>query len=485
MSLIDQNLLSSTAASSAQYSASSSVRRNASSDKGFSDVFDKTSSRDSRTDYSRNDERNQTVNDDDQRRARDTSNDEASEASSARDSSGTENAKAAKTDEKPADTDAAEQNVRSDDEQAALKEALADLKNLDEDQIDELAAKLGMDADELAAALEELATAAADQVSGEATGVQEEDNIAALFRLLLGQKKTEGENRDTSGATSEDSADDETLKADDDNLADDITELLNALTRNENMQDDAMDGDDDAGSGASTFRFERADGKGVPVELQIGGQDEGADLESGKASSKVETVTVLDSRRYLAPADINATNLLNGMTGDKTWTAAMKTAAAGQVPVPPPEKVVAEVNTLKIQMHPQDLGTVTATLKLKGDDLIVNMSVHSAEAYSQLSADKDKIMQSLKAQGFSVDQINISFTASPERGVQQSASSQQHQDGQQMQGGANGDAARQEQQDGNRRQQSNGQNTIQTVEDMAAANTGNSAGNRDAGQIYL
>ncbi|MCO6187111.1 flagellar hook-length control protein FliK [Rhizobium sp. L1K21] len=493
MSRIDQNLLSSTAASNVQYSTSSSARRSAAGDTGFGEVFEKTAVREKRSDYSRDDERRQTsVNDDDRQRSpREASNDDtpkAERAERARDSEADTGAAA-----KPQD-DKASADAGKTDEPDNLKKALADLKNLDEEDIDRLAEKLGVSAEELSAALEELTNAAAEAApaNGGATSAQgetagtEEDNIAALFRLLLGQKKADGEKTDADKLAGDKTTDGdgETAKADDDSLADDIAELLHALSGNGAMQDNASDQDDDAASGGTTFRFERADGKGVPVEMQIGGLEDGADLETGQNAGKVETVTVLDSRRYLAPADINATNIVGGMTGDKTWTSVLKTVSTAQVPVIPPEKMVAEVNTLKIQMHPQDLGTVTATLKLKGDDLIVNMSVHTAEAYSQLNADKDKIMQSLKSQGFSVDQINIQLTAAPDK-VQQSASSQQHQDGQQMQGGANGNAARQEQQDGNRRQQSNGQNSFQPAEDLAKVNADSGNGARGAGQIYL
>ena len=80
-------------------------------------------------------------------------------------------------------------------------------------------------------------------------------------------------------------------------------------------------------------------------------------------------------------------------------------------------------------MNPHDLGTVTATLRLIGDELHVHLTVETRAAYRQLSEDSKGMLDALKAHGFSVDQltINISSTADAEqqKGQQNAATGQQ------------------------------------------------------------
>ncbi len=486
MRVLEQNLLSTLSATSPNQSPSVS-RRSADDGSNFGEVYKKTATeknRDNEQASSRKSKEASDKNDNDNKQV------EAKDAAPEKSAVDDANAGA-----KNADSRAGDSGSKVADKKALLK-ALSDFNNMSGDDLQNLAEDLGLNADDLKAALEELAksvqAASSEADAGILSDVDliEEDSIAALFKLLLGQKKV-SEHADADKTNTGESTDGEEGKQGavdaDAKSVDDIADLLKALSAEMKVQaDDQAQKPNAHGEAPKTFRFERADGKGVPVEMQIGGQSTGDALESGNAS-KVETVTVLDARRYLAPVDVNATNIVSNMAGDKGWASAMKTAASNHVATMAPEKTITEVNTLKIQMHPADLGTVEATLRLKGDDLVVNMKVHTAEAYNQLNVDKDKIIQSLKAQGFSVDHINIQLTAAPDRGVQQSAASQQQQDGQQMQGGANGEAARQGQQDGSQRQQSGNQDTFQAVDDLVPA--GGDVARDDSkagpGQIYL
>ena len=58
-------------------------------------------------------------------------------------------------------------------------------------------------------------------------------------------------------------------------------------------------------------------------------------------------------------------------------------------------------------MHPIDLGMVTATLRLKDDELHVEIKVETGDAFRQLSDDQSAMVKALRAQGFAVDQVNI------------------------------------------------------------------------------
>lgn len=77
-------------------------------------------------------------------------------------------------------------------------------------------------------------------------------------------------------------------------------------------------------------------------------------------------------------------------------------------------------HVLKIQLRPVELGTVTASLHLSGEQLSVEIEVENAEAYHRLSADRDAITSALRGLGFDVDRVTIqqpqSGTPTPSRG---------------------------------------------------------------------
>lgn len=198
-------------------------------------------------------------------------------------------------------------------------------------------------------------------------------------------------------------------------------------------------------SGARQFRFTSARDSNQSMEMTVGGGRERDPVEfKQSASAATENVTVLDSRRFLglAPSS-NASNLTALMAGDSEWAAAMRPgselsnvatqSSTGQV-----------VNTLKLQMNPFNLGAVTATLRLHGDQLSVHLTVENRAAYKQLTDDSTGIVEALRSQGFSVDQvtINIAPTADTDStGNQQQGQQQAGQAGQQAEGGKQGQAA--------------------------------------------
>lgn len=210
--------------------------------------------------------------------------------------------------------------------------------------------------------------------------------------------------------------------------------------------------------------------------------------------SKTETVTVLEARRFVGSGESLSANtqaLVSGMKGDSDWAAAMKAASAANATVSE-QRTATPVNTLKIQMTPENLGNVTATLRLHGDQLTVHLSVESADAFKQLSHDKDGLVQSLKSQGFTVDQVSVQMTpASADKSVAQSSSGQQtggqQQGGQQMQDGSAGQFAQQRGQENNRRQQDNGFTTNWQADDRrTTVDTGSVAPDSTrSGQVYL
>lgn len=193
--------------------------------------------------------------------------------------------------------------------------------------------------------------------------------------------------------------------------------------RNDNRQANSTDANAVANATASgtdqTFRFARADGKGQSVSMSINtdGDKPSARIDAtgtkadAASNAKAEMVTVLDSRRYLGiAANTNSQAVAAAVTGSTEWARAMQPSSG----LSSPEAASAAgkvVNTLKIQMHPIDLGTVTATLRLKDDELHIDLKVESGEAFRQLSDDQSAMVKALRAQGFAVDQVNITFNA--------------------------------------------------------------------------
>lgn len=161
------------------------------------------------------------------------------------------------------------------------------------------------------------------------------------------------------------------------------------------------------------FRFARADGKGQAVAMNISGDGERVVVENGgsSAASRAEAVTVLEARRYLGvTVNTNSASVASAIAGDGDWAQALQSTLA----LTQPEalgQAGKTLNTLKIQMHPIDLGTVTATLRLKDDELHIDLKVETGEAYRQLRDDQSEMVRALRAQGFAVDQVNVTLSA--------------------------------------------------------------------------
>ncbi|TWB16066.1 chemotaxis protein MotD [Rhizobium sp. ERR 1071] len=168
---------------------------------------------------------------------------------------------------------------------------------------------------------------------------------------------------------------------------------------------------------AQTFRLTRADGRGSALDLSISKSgDDVADVKVGAATGgDAVAVTVLDSRRYLGlAANSNSALVAGTLAGDHEWSAAMQpgSALSNAANLTSTGKVV---NTLKIQLRPDNLGDVTATMRLSGDQLSVDLKVQTSEAYRQLHADQSRMVDALRAQGYQVDNITVSMASNADQ----------------------------------------------------------------------
>lgn len=158
-----------------------------------------------------------------------------------------------------------------------------------------------------------------------------------------------------------------------------------------------------------SFRFLRADGKGQALSMRTSAAEgEPVKVEAGSAKDGGAPIAVLEARRYIAPASSNAVGITAALMGDGEWASAMAPGSelANAATQSSSGKVV---NTLKLQMSPIELGNVTATLRLTGEELSVQLTVETHAAYKQLSDDQSDMLKALRAQGFAVDQIQVSL----------------------------------------------------------------------------
>jgi chemotaxis protein MotD len=162
----------------------------------------------------------------------------------------------------------------------------------------------------------------------------------------------------------------------------------------------------EAGDGR-TFRISRADGRGVSMDVQIGTDQAGS--KDGSKKADVENVSVLESRRYIGlMQNSNSAAVTAALSGDSEWARAMEPSSAlsNAAEWTSTGKVV---NMLKIQMNPLDLGLVTATMRLSGDALNVDLKVETGAAYRQMKEDHGKILEALRSQGYAVENVTISM----------------------------------------------------------------------------
>ena len=231
-----------------------------------------------------------------------------------------------------------------------------------------------------------------------------------------------------------------------------------------------------------TFRISRADGRGQSMDMQIGTEQPGSEKST---KSSVENVSVLESRRYLGLVqNPNSATVTAALSGDSEWAHAMQPSSAlsNAAEWTSTGKVV---NTLKIQMSPIDLGLVTATMRLSGDTLNVDLKVESGAAYRQLKEDHGKILEALRSQGYAVDNVTISMAPVERADAGNQANSQGQASQQQslaQQGQGQGGEAR-ERQNQTAQQTDGGFNGVggNGVENASAVDAGGSR----SGSVYL
>lgn len=154
---------------------------------------------------------------------------------------------------------------------------------------------------------------------------------------------------------------------------------------------------------------------------QDGADDRRIDDLAGKKDGKVE---VIESRRFMPAQNLSA----NAQMLTRSLAEASNNALAAQRAAP--VQALAQtgapqagqtLHTLKLQLNPVSLGSITAVLKLSGEDLSVEIKVQTAEAYRQISDDNQSILKALRGQGFGVENISVQHVVGTDRASGQPA----------------------------------------------------------------
>jgi chemotaxis protein MotD len=132
-----------------------------------------------------------------------------------------------------------------------------------------------------------------------------------------------------------------------------------------------------------------------------------ADDFGRRSDARTERLTVVAQQNIPAPVSqpsaSTATGLANLISAEPSWRA----AAAPTFQPLSAHPTLASAHTLKIQLHPAELGMVTASLRFSGDQLTVELRVENGEAYRRLTNDSETIVKSLRSMGLNIDQVTI------------------------------------------------------------------------------
>ncbi|MGQ2906938.1 MAG: flagellar hook-length control protein FliK [Aliihoeflea sp.] len=184
------------------------------------------------------------------------------------------------------------------------------------------------------------------------------------------------------------------------------------------------------------------------------------DARTGDRSARpVATLSVQTIHAFAASLQGPAQAVLGAIRDEVPELARSAATGAGQPQTAEPMRV------LKIQLHPLELGVVTAKLSLQGGEMRVELQAETREATSKLAADSNEIAKALRGLGIEIDRVTVT----------QQPSTQMQSQGQQGQQGAF-------ERGGERFAHEGGESGRQNGQRGAGNGTGSFEGERNAGE---
>ncbi|SFO12223.1 chemotaxis protein MotD [Mesorhizobium sp. NFR06] len=137
-------------------------------------------------------------------------------------------------------------------------------------------------------------------------------------------------------------------------------------------------------------------------------QSQSAQQTLAKSSPSAGRMDVVSQQSFPAPAQSpisqTASGLVEALASDNGVQQAFASASAG---LQTTNSVAVPTHVLKIELHPSELGSVTASLRLSGEQLSIEMKPETHEAYRRLTTDSEAIIKSMRSLGFDVDKVTI------------------------------------------------------------------------------
>jgi chemotaxis protein MotD len=161
-------------------------------------------------------------------------------------------------------------------------------------------------------------------------------------------------------------------------------------------------------TGTDFITFVPAERAAAVADARSEAADSGIGDRRGASEAAPPKVTVLAQQGVgspgLAPGG-TASALVAGLSGDSGWQNSARSVAALQHQAA--QIGNAALHTMKLQLHPAELGMVTANLRFVGDQLQVELQVENREAFDRLKGDSETIVKSLRALGYEIDQVSV------------------------------------------------------------------------------
>ncbi|MBB6013603.1 flagellar hook-length control protein FliK [Aquamicrobium lusatiense] len=133
--------------------------------------------------------------------------------------------------------------------------------------------------------------------------------------------------------------------------------------------------------------------------------------------TRPERVTVTSVQTFAAPASVNVNPtvaaLVEVLAGEESvrQTQSLQSAASFSAPKPS-----GPAQSLRIELHPAELGMISARLHLSGNQLMVEIIPDTHEGWHRLSSDSETITRAMRDLGFDIGKVTIlqpSATATP------------------------------------------------------------------------
>lgn len=145
-----------------------------------------------------------------------------------------------------------------------------------------------------------------------------------------------------------------------------------------------------------------------PGETVFGLRDMPRSPSAGTQSNPSRTpdnVRIVESYSLPAPAQTPAATVSNAIAAAPDWLSVARSVIAQ--PAITSSSRAGPLKSLTIQLHPAELGVVTAKMRLAGEQISIELQVEKPEAYEKLTADRDSIVKAVRALGLEVDKITI------------------------------------------------------------------------------